>query len=698
MTRGDIPTENLNEHLSLSSWCALLTLVTTPIVLLEEQRIVSMSTGATEVLGIEPGTRDQTFVDLFAEEDHERLTNVLRAVETGDAEVIDVSMRNGYQTCELQIRKVATSPHSSAVVVALRDTTSEQAAQLTILYSASRHRAILEGLREGVIVLDHNGRVSEANRAASLIFSRLSAQPLVGSSHSEILESSSADNVPVPADQLPTSRALTDGQACVDVVLRLEGIHGPRWLSFSCQPIDAVTGPQGAVLSVHDVTAHTIAETDLAFLAHHDSLTGLANRTRLHQDMQQVASQRRSSDQMTVLVIDLDGFKDVNDSHGHQAGDQVLIEIAARLRNSCRSGDLVARLGGDEFAVLLGPDGRDALECANRIIQIISSPIYLEDNSVSVGASVGIAIARGDSVEIDHLLMCADTAMYAAKKSGKGIALHFEEDMLDRVLRRAELRAAIDHAVTRSEFSLLYQPKVNLFSRQVVGFEALLRWTKSNGEEMHPSEFVPVAEETGQIVVIGRWVLEKAAAQLATWQREHNRFDLTMAVNLSARQLTDDTFIHDVARVLATTQIDPKTLTLELTETMLIEDPRVIADALAKLRDLGVLLAIDDYGSGNASISYLRHFAIDVLKVDRSLVLALDEDPLAGQAVVRSITDLAASLKLTTVAEGIEREDQIELLRTLGCDEGQGFHLAMPLSVVEVSEFLSKDLEIVAMQ
>ena len=237
-----------------------------------------------------------------------------------------------------------------------------------------------------------------------------------------------------------------------------------------------------------------------------------------------------------------------------------------------------------------------------------------------------------------------------------------------------------------------YQPKLRLDDRSIVGFEALLRWNRPDGAEaMSPADFVPTAEETGQIVPIGRWVMEQAVAQLALWQTQFNRPDLTMAVNVSARQLTDSTFVDDVARVLAATPIIGKTLTLELTETMLIADPRVVAEALAQLHQFGLLVAIDDYGTGNASISYLRNFAVDMLKVDRSLVLALDEDPLAGRAMVKSITDLAASLHLTTVVEGIEREDLIATLQELGCQEGQGFHLAMPLNIADVEAYLAAD-------
>ncbi len=683
------------------TWHHVLSVVETPIVILEDFRVVACSKMASELLGFDTDLPGGTLLDAFTADDRLRLQRLLADLEPGASADIDVSMRNGYQTCELRIRCKAQSldpvgdgdsdgaqkPRPTTHVIVIRDMTSEHAAHLTVLYSASRHRAVLEGLREGVVILNHDGTVTEVNRAASMIFARLSPRPLIGSAHTDLLQGASIDNRKLDVFELPTSRALLDGEGTADIVVRVEGVNGPRWLSISCQPIDLMTGPQGAAISVHDVTAHTLAEHDLAHLAHHDSLTGLFNRSRLRIEMQVALAQRRASDHMAILVIDIDGFKDINDSHGHAAGDQVLVEIAKRLQHNCRQSDRLARLGGDEFAVLLGQNGIDAQECADRLIAAISAPINLGGSSVSVGASIGIALARPD-VEVDHILMCADTAMYVAKKAGKGLAAIFREDMLDRVLHRAELRSAIEQAIANSEFTLAYQPKMRLVDRFVVGFEALIRWTHPNGNVMSPAEFIPVTEETGQIVPIGRWVLEQAVAQLAEWQRTFDRADLTMAVNISARQLTDSTFADDLVRVLAETGIDPKTLTLELTETMLIADPLIVADALAQLRACGVLIAIDDYGSGNASISYLRNFAIDVLKVDRSLVVALDEDGLAGQAVVRSITDLANSLHMTTVVEGIERQDQLDILRTLGCDEGQGYYLARPQRADDIESFM----------
>jgi diguanylate cyclase (GGDEF)-like protein len=660
-----------------------MNLLGTVAVVVRHEKCAFLSDAAQELLGIQGPSKDLKFETLFDPADRERVSAALRSDEPHEAIEIEVSLSNGYQIVELNVRRFSTGPD---VLVMFRDVTSERAGQLTLLYSAGRHRAVLEGLREGVLILSDEGVVTEANHAALNIFARLTLLSPMKRSHVALLAGASLDGRLLHEDELPTTRALKLGHSTSDQILRLDGMRGPRWLSISCRPIDLVNGPQGAAVSVHDVTAHTVATNDLAYLAHHDPLTGLFNRTRLRMEMQLAFANRRVADKMTVLIIDLDGFKDVNDSQGHAAGDLVLTEIGRRLKNTCRQTDLVARLGGDEFAVLVLP-GSNPTELAARLIDAVSAPIELDGSPVSVGASIGIATSD-DGTEIDHLLMCADTAMYVSKRLGKGMATHFQEVMLDRVARRAELRSALELAIATNGFTLAFQPKVRLDTRTVVGFEALLRWTQPDGVIVSPADFVPVAEETGQIVPIGRWVLASAIRQLVDWQQRFDRPELTMAINVSARQLTDATFIDDIHDVLESTGVEPKTVTLELTETMLIADPRVVADALAQIRILGVLIAIDDYGSGNASISYLRHFAVDILKVDRSLVLALDDDPVAGQAVVRSITDLAASLQITTVAEGIEREDQLVTLKALGCDEGQGFLLAKPLLVGDVELFL----------
>jgi diguanylate cyclase (GGDEF)-like protein len=661
-------------------------LIPAEVVLLRGERVVAASPAARQAFEAWVAS-GQLLQDMVSASDRRAFLRWI-ADPVGEHEA---TLVNEYQICEF--RAVV---HDDTVLLAIRDRTSEHAAHLTNLYSGSRHNAVLDGLRDGVMILDEAGVVSECNRGAAQIFAGLGVSNVVGLSHTNLLGSASTESGLLAVDDLPTHTALVNGLSRTDVVIRLEGAHGPRWISMSVRPIDSIAGRQGAAVLLHDVTTQTLAQHDLAYLAHHDALTGLLNRNRLRLEMELLMS-RPTPLGVAVMILDLDGFKEVNDTYGHQYGDAVLTEVAARLRTVIRTSDRIARLGGDEFAVLLapGPDQTDPLAMAHmistRIIETSRAPIDLDGVQVSVSVSVGIAVSEADSTDIEHLLTCADTAMYAAKQAGKGRFAVFEPYMLDEVLRRASLRQALEAAIAQHDFTLVYQPSLRLSDRSVVGFEALLRWVNADGDSTPPMEFVPVAEETGQIVPIGRWVLQEAVAQLAFWQQSFERPELTMSINVSVRQLTDVDFVSDVAAVLAKHAINPKTLTLELTETMFIADPEAVASVLAQLRRLGVLIAIDDYGTGNASISYLRSFAVDVLKVDRSLVVGLDEDPAAGRAVVRSITDLAASLKLTTIAEGIEREDQIESLRALGCDEGQGFHLARPLSADQASEFLRED-------
>jgi diguanylate cyclase (GGDEF)-like protein len=694
-----------------------------PVIITDGRHVLQWSSAARGLMGLS-SYRNNTAAHVdeldplasrFAPVDSDRITRSIERLGPNQSTELDVSMANGYQHCELRIQRLGTTDR---FVVVLNDVTSEHAAQLTILYSAGRHRAVLEGLREGVLITDHAGMIIEANTAATAILERLGHTTLVERSHLDVLATASTDSGTLAADQLPTSLALDRGLTTSDAVIRFDGPTGPRWLSCSCNPIDLIDGPRGAVLSFQDVTAHTMAENDLAYLAHHDPLTGLFNRRRFRMELQLTLQQLREGEHATVLLLDLDGFKDVNDSLGHAVGDQVLVEVADRLRHCCPQADRVARLGGDEFAVLLAPRANSDLR-AEALVEAISAPIsvglteetrdrsvglteetcdrseepatrkYVQGSSVVIGTSIGIATTL-HAHDVEHLLMYADTAMYASKRAGRGRWTHFADELLDGLIRRSEMRAALAEAIVGAHFTLAYQPKMRLQNRTVVGFEALLRWTTPSGDVMSPADFVPLAEETGQIVPIGKWVLDVAVRQLAVWQRQYDMPELTMAVNVSARQLTEASFVDDVKYALTTSGINPETLTLELTETMLIADQQTVAEVLRQIRALGVLIAIDDYGTGHASISYLRQFAIDVLKVDRSLVVALGtEDPIAGQAVVRSITDLAASLQLTTVAEGIEDEDQLSTLQQLGCDEGQGFLLAMPLTVDEADAFLA---------
>ncbi len=443
----------------------------------------------------------------------------------------------------------------------------------------------------------------------------------------------------------------------------------------------------GIVINARDISDRVELERSLSHQASHDQLTGLANRASFVDLVQRELAEATVETSVAVVFLDLDGFKEINDSRGHGAGDEVLMTVAARLLTLTRDRDHVARLGGDEFA--LAVVGADPGPLAERLLQVVSEPIEIGGGPVQIGASVGIAIAAG-STDVDDLLRDADVAMYDAKARGKNRASYFEPEMHHLIRDRLETRAAIDQGLTRGEFRLAYQPEMSLSDGRLLGFEALVRWHRADGTVTPPNDFISLTESTGQIVALGSWVLNEALDQLVIWQQMFDLPGLTMAVNVSARQLVEPDFVAGVAAALRRAGADPTTLTLELTETTVVHDLGVANGCFGELRALGVRLAIDDYGAGHASIGYLREFPIDVLKIDRSFVWALDTDDPTAHAYLRSITDLAAALSIDTIAEGIEHPHQLESLRALGCAFGQGFHLARPLDPDAAASFIGE--------
>ncbi len=409
--------------------------------------------------------------------------------------------------------------------------------------------------------------------------------------------------------------------------------------------------------------------------AYHDSLTGLPNRALFLDRLNHAIA--TSDGRVTVLFIDLDRFKAVNDSLGHKAGDELLAAVADRLKQCIRADDTASRLGGDEFAVLLkGAGPRTGVRVSRDIIEAVRQPFRIAGRDVCIAASVGVASSRGTGTEAGDLLSNADVAMYRAKKAGPGHIVIFEPHMHAEVLERLNLQADLQRALSLDEFRLQYQPLIRLEDGEPVGVEALLRWTHAERGIVPPSMSIPVAEETGLIVDLGRWVLRESCRQGAEWRERIP--DLTINVNVSARQAMDPGFVSDVASALASASMPAANVTIELTETVLINDPDMALEQLRDLKDLGVRLSIDDFGTGYSSLSYLRQFPVDQLKIDRAFVAGLG-DGTDNLAVVRTVIELGRTLRLQTVAEGIENRDQLQALRQLGCDLGQGFHLAPPL-------------------
>ncbi|MDP9241070.1 MAG: EAL domain-containing protein, partial [Actinomycetota bacterium] len=442
---------------------------------------------------------------------------------------------------------------------------------------------------------------------------------------------------------------------------------------------------RGLVINARDISERKVLEAALSHQAFHDGLTGLANRALFKDRVDHaLASRHREFRPIAVLFLDLDGFKSVNDSYGHACGDRLLVQVAQRLRERLRAADTVARLGGDEFAVLLEwMDAEwNAEEVARHLMATLEPPFDVDGREIRVQTSIGIAVALGMEDTGEVLLRNADVAMYHAKASGGGLTRHFEPEMHHVLVQRLELETDLRHALARDEFVLHYQPIVDLAGGSIVGVEALIRWQHPIRGLVMPTDFISVAEETGQILQIGAWVLDQACRWACTRQSSATR--ITVAVNISGRQLlTGPALVQTVQKALDDSGLSPELLVLEMTESQLIENTPVTVSTLLALKELGVFLAIDDFGTGYSSLSYLSRFPIDILKIDRSFVESMNSSQDKAD-LTEAIVRLGSTLRLRTVAEGIEQQTQLSALREMGCVSGQGYLFSRGLPSDEI--------------
>ncbi|HET9311853.1 MAG TPA: EAL domain-containing protein [Actinomycetota bacterium] len=553
--------------------------------------------------------------------------------------------------------------------------------------SEARFASLVSNSSDVVCVVDHDTVISYISPAVARVLG-YDPQRLEGTRFSDLVH---------PDDAGRTVQGMEahheNGHDSMIVELRVRHARGEYVATetlFSYQADDPNVG--GTVLNVRDVTERKRFEQQLEHQAFHDSVTSLANRA-LFRDRVTHAIDRHARDHepISVLFMDLDDFKTINDSLGHAAGDQLLAEVGGRLRRCLRAADTAARLGGDEFAILLedGDDGVQAVDVADRIMQMFEEPFALEGKEVFVRASVGIATIDGEhGGGVEELLRNADVAMYMAKERGKGTYQVFEPAMHDTALKRLELKADLQRAIEYEEYRLHYQPVIELETGRIAGVEALVRWIHPVRGLVPPLEFIPLAEETGLIVEIGRWVLREACRTAVELQRDFPAEPpLHMAVNLSARQVSRPEIVGEVREILAATGLEPGSLILEITESVMMHDLELSIERLGQLKSLGVRLAVDDFGTGYSSLNYIRRFPVDILKVDKSFVdgvIGDGEDPALTEAVIK----LAGILHLTPVAEGIERADQLQRLLELRCDLGQGYFFSEPLPVEELTSLL----------
>ena len=469
---------------------------------------------------------------------------------------------------------------------------------------------------------------------------------------------------------------------------RADGSEFPVELTVSETLLD---GTRQFILIVRDITDRKLTQERLSFLANFDSLTGLPNRVLFRDRLAQaMARARRSTTPMALMFLDLDNFKVINDSLGHAVGDQLLREVAELLKHCLRTVDslarpgaddsfTVSRLGGDEFTVIAEQlvSAEDAAMIARRILEALETPIHLLEHELHVSASIGISMYPTDDTDLDGLVRHTDMAMYRAKAMGRGTYAFFSDELSAEVAARLSLESQLRRALERQEFALVYQPKANLKTGEVTGVEALIRWHAPGRGTVPPDRFIRVLEDSGLILPVGAWAVRTACAELAAWDRA-GLPPLSLAVNLSARQFRQPYLARFIEDALREAGVDPRRFELELTESLLMEDNEATSCVLAALADMGVRVAMDDFGTGHSSLSYLKRFDIDTLKIDRSFVSELPHNP-EDKAIATAIVAMGQSLHMKVVAEGVETPDQARCLRDLGCHEMQGYLLSRPM-------------------
>ena len=446
------------------------------------------------------------------------------------------------------------------------------------------------------------------------------------------------------------------------------------------------------LLTLEDITEQKEAEAKITHMAHHDALTGLPNRVTFHGRLIEAVARARRGESCAVLYLDLDKFKGVNDLLGHPIGDALLKEVSRRLAQVIRETDTVARFGGDEFAILQTrlEQSTDTAALAKRIIQTLTTPYNLDGHQVVIGVSIGIATIPADGQSPDAILKNADLALYSAKKAGRGVYRFFEAAMDAAMRTRLTLEADLRLAISGQQFEVYYQPLVNIKTGSVAGFEALLRWNHPTRGLISPSDFIPLAEETGLIVQIGAWVLQQACRDAVKWPG-----DIKVAVNVSVIQFGCPTLIADVSAALRDSGLAPARLELEITETVMLQDTDAVFETLHHLRDLGLGIAMDDFGTGYSSLNYLRRFPFSKVKIDRSFVAGLGFGE-HSNAIVTAVTELCETLGMSTLAEGVETDEQLEQLRTGTCGEAQGYLFSRPQPASEILAMCSRLAELSA--
>jgi len=593
--------------------------------------------------------------------------------------------------------------HLTGAVIVLRDVrrrrATERALQTSEESRVEHAEALFEEKERAQVTLNSIGdAVVSTNFWGRVTYLNVVAERMTGWSQSEssgralddvfrLVDVNTRKQIPSPTVRaIIEDKTLGLGADCM--LIRRDGAE--LAVETSAAPIhDRHGGVIGAVMVAHDVTTARELSNKLARLALHDSLTDVPNRTLLSDRLDQaMVRARRSGSSVALLYIDLDRFKHINDSMGHTVGDQLLKSVARRLLTCVRSSDTVSRQGGDEFLILLDDVAHphDAALCAEKIITALDAPHHIAERNLRLTASIGIAIFPGDAPDADTLLRNADFAMYQAKYTGRNNYQFFRPEMNAHAIERQSVETDLRQAIERQEFVLNYQPKVNLETGAIVGVEALIRWDRPLRGPVAPAQFIPVAEESGLILPIGRWALDKACRQARAWQ-DTGIAPISVAINVSAVELRAKDFLANVRQILEHSCLHPRYLEIELTETFMMQDWKCTAEILRSLKDLGVNIALDDFGTGYSSLSYMKRFPIDVLKIDQSFIRDMTTDA-DDASIVSAVINMGRSLHMRVVAEGIQTHDQLVFLQERRCPEGQGFYFGPPVPAAQMTSLL----------
>ncbi|MCI3948416.1 MAG: hypothetical protein K0R11_350 [Acidimicrobiales bacterium] len=672
-----------------SAWLqALVDASTDSITVLDaEGRAVYWSPAAADTFGYDADNEVGLSFDFVHPDDLEHVAAAfLEVVAEPDRPVASqFRMRRGdgsWAWVETMARNRLHDPDVRGIVINTRDVTERVEADVALRESEERYRLLVEHSPD-LIAVHQDGVVTYVNPAGAHMLGASDPQELVGRRAHDVVH---PDDHPLLESRIAAVRAGEQAGLSELRMVRLDG---------AVIDVEAVTVPvtyrggRASQVMARDITDRKRAERALAHQALHDHLTGLPNRVLLHDRLTQALARcARSACHVAVVFLDLDHFKVVNDSLGHDAGDRVLRAVSARITNVLRPADTLARFGGDEFVVvcddIAGP--AEGTRIARRILDALVEPVDEVDGGVHIGASVGVSLAKGDAATADELIRDADAAMYRAKERGRGRIELFDEGMRSRLVSRLAEERRLRAAIANDEFDLHYQPVVALPGREVVGVEGLVRWRHPERGLVPPAEFIPLAEESGLITELGQWVLEEGCRQAGGWARNLGPDrPLEVALNLSTRQLAEQGLAKRVGALIDRNGLRPGgvALCLEITESFLLEDPVATGTALDELRTLGVRLSIDDFGTGYSSLAYLRRFPLDALKIDRAFVSGLGVDP-DSRAIASAIIELAHALGLDVVAEGVEEEVQLDVLVELGCDRAQGYLFSRPVPAPEL--------------